>query len=326
MNAFVRMAGSIVVTAFLVHLLIIFLEMVWYRLPSRKAKNRVSEEAGKGSISAEGANDALQTHVSGSAEPQKRIAIITGASCGLGREYALRLDRKSPDIDEFWLIARREEKLRETARGLGNPARCYAADLTAQGAVDELAERMRSEGVSVRYLVNCAGYGRMGSAETIPEEEQTGMIDLNCKAAVRLVNACLPFLGEGSHVVNICSTAAFQPFQKLNIYAASKAFLLRYTRALRMELLPRKIMVTAVCPYWIRDTEFIEKAETSEGSAIRSYPLSSRVSSVAALSLAGIRAGLPVVTPGIVCTLHRLFSKLLPDTVLQYIWEGIRRI
>ena len=255
----------------------------------------------------------------------KHIAIVTGASSGIGREF-VRTIPKHGTFDEVWVIARNQERLEELQWDVSIPLKVVAMDLSDPASFVRMQTLLEEQKSDVRLLINAAGFGRFQAVEKCSLEDNLGMIDLNCKAAVRLVNACLPFLGEGSHVVNICSTAAFQPFQKLNIYAASKAFLLRYTRALRMELLPRKIMVTAVCPYWIRDTEFIEKAETSEGSAIRSYPLSSRVSSVAALSLAGIRAGLPVVTPGIVCTLHRLFSKLLPDTVLQYIWEGIRRI
>ena len=132
---------------------------------------------------------------------------------------------------------------------------------------------------------------------------------------------------EGARIMEVCSTAGFQPFQYLNVYAASKAFLYRFSRALRVELFSRKIKVTAVCPYWIRDTEFISVAE-KEGiqNKIRHYPLSSKVHSVAVHSLMDSRLGLPVSTPGIVCTIHRVVAKVIPSELMMGIWAVLRRL
>ena len=95
-------------------------------------------------------------------------------------------------------------------------------------------------------------------------EELTHMIDLNCKAAVHMTAICMPHFTKGSRILQICSTAGFQPMQGLNVYAASKAFLLRYSQALRWELIGKQIYVTAVCPYWIKDTEFIGVAKHTD--------------------------------------------------------------
>jgi len=297
-----RMIGNIVIVTFLVGAVIILAEMIWYRLPGR-GRRRIPKE-----------------------EKKKRVAIITGATSGLGREYAFLADVRLTQIDEIWLVARRADKLQETAGRLRHVAKCLSYDLTRTSSVMELIRLIQRKDIRVRYLINCAGFARMGTSKSITISDQADMMALNCMAAVRLTDACLPYMKRGDRIVNVCSTAAFQPMQRMNVYAASKAFMLRYTRALRLELLPERIAVTAVCPYWIKDTEFIEKAENADGTAVRSYPLASRVSSVAAVSLIGIRMGLPVITPGIVCTVHRIFSGLLPDTVLQYIWEGLRRI
>ena len=128
--------------------------------------------------------------------------------------------------------------------------------------------------------------------------------------------------------MQICSTAAFQPFQYLNIYAASKAFLYRFSRALRVELFSRGIKVTAVCPYWIRDTEFIPVAGMAEHGrkSIRHFPLSSKTASVVRISYFTSRLGLPVSTPGIVCTLHWIAGKILPSDLLMGIWAILRRV
>lgn len=256
---------------------------------------------------------------------KKRVALITGASSGLGREYAVRLDDKLGKNDEIWLIARRADRLQEIAGALKHQARCLSCDLTKDESFARIEALLMKENAEVSYLINCAGFGKIGRIADMPISEQDGMLDLNCSAGMGMVKICLPYMARGSRIMNICSTAGFQPFQSLNVYAASKAFFLRYSRALRMELLPSGISVTAVCPYWIKDTEFIGIAGPEKKSDIRSFPLSSKVSSVAALSLFGSSLNLPVVTPGIVCSFHRLFSKLFPDTVLVYIWELLRR-
>ena len=297
-----RIIGNIVIFTFLAGLLIVCCELIWYRLPGRGRRRRTKNNV------------------------QIRVAIITGATSGLGREYALLADIRLKDIDEIWLVARRANKLQETAVRMRHVVKCLSYDLTRSSSIMELTRLIQRKDIHVRYLINCAGFARMGTTKSVTISEQIDMTALNSMAAVRLTDACLPYMQSGDHIVNVCSTAAFQPMQRLNIYASTKAYLLRYTRALRMELLPEKIMVTAVCPYWIKDTEFIEKAENAGRAAVKSYPLSSKVAPVAAVSLVGIKLGLPVVTPGIVCTIHRFFSKLLPDTVLEYIWELIRRV
>ena len=297
-----RIIGNIVIFTFLAGLVIVCCELIWYRLPER-GRRRYAKSRG-----------------------QKRVAIITGATSGLGREYALLADIRLKDIDEIWLVARRAGKLQETSVRMRHVVRCLSFDLTRSSSIIELTQLIQRKDVRVGYLINCAGFAKMGTTKSVTISDQINMTALNSMAAVRLTDACLPYMGRGDHIVNVCSTAAFQPMQRLNVYASTKAYLLRYTRALRMELLPEKIMVTAVCPYWIRDTEFIEKAENAGETPVKSYPLSSRVASVASISLIGIRLGLPVVTPGIVCTIHRFFACLLPDTVLEYIWELIRRI
>ena len=303
MSVIARIIGNIVLYTFLAGVILVLAEMIWYRLPERDRKRRTRREGQK-----------------------KRVAIITGASSGLGREYALQADIRLKGIDEIWLVARRADRLQETAVRMRHVVKCLSYDLTRAESVAELTRLIQRKDIRVGYLFNCAGFARMGASKSIPSADQTGMTELNCIAAVRLTDACLPYMGRGDHIINVCSTAGFQPMQMLNIYAATKAFLLRYSRGLRHELLSDRIAVTAVCPYWIKDTEFIEKAENTGDSAVHSYPLASRTASVAAVSLTGARMGLPVVTPGIVCTFHRLFSKLLPDTVLLYIWGLIRKI
>lgn len=137
----------------------------------------------------------------------------------------------------------------------------------------------------------------------------------------------LELAGKERGLEEICSTAAFQPFPYLNLYAASKAFLYRYSRGLRREIFGRGILVTAVCPYWIKDTEFITNAKQSPGKhAIRHFPLASRSNQVAKWALLDSRLGLSVSTPGPICMIHRIAAKFLPSWVMMDLWEVLRRL
>lgn len=255
-----------------------------------------------------------------------KIAIVTGASSGLGRVYVKQLDRQEK-LDEIWAIARREDRLEALKAETGTPVRVLAYDLTAPASIDALEALLQREAPEVRVLINAAGFGKIGSWRDISRADCDNMILLNCRAAVDVTQLCLPYMKRGARIMEICSTAAFQPFPYVNVYAASKAFLYRYTRALRLELLGRGIRVTAVCPYWIRDTEFIGTAQKTQNcSYVRHFPLASHERTVAGISTAVSRAGLPVATPGIMCTLHRVAAKFIPSELMMGIWALLRRV
>lgn len=176
-------------------------------------------------------------------------------------------------------------------------------------------------------LVNCAGFGKIGEYSDISPETNHAMIDLNCKALVDITLSVLPYMRRGSRILQICSSSAFQPLPGLNIYAATKSFVLQYSRALRWELRGRGIGVTAVCPYWIKDTEFIPLAESVEaGKPLTHYPLASKSKSVVRRSLRASRYNLPVSTPGLICTLQRIINKIIPKEIFIAVWQLMRRV
>ncbi|MCD8300050.1 MAG: SDR family NAD(P)-dependent oxidoreductase [Clostridiales bacterium] len=259
-----------------------------------------------------------------------RIALITGASSGMGVIFAKDIDREEKNIDEIWLLARREDKLKEVAAQLAHPGRVIPMDLTAEGAIDEL-EAMLTEDVRVGIFVNAAGYGKIGSYDKVSRYDSEHMVDLNCKVAVTSTLAVLPHMRAGDRIVQLCSTSSFIPVTHLNIYAASKTFLYSYTRSLRMELLPRGIIVTAICPWWVDDTSFLRIARDNEAnpdavSSIKGFIFPSKKENVVRRALRASRHGRAVSTPGIMCTLVRIFAKLIPNGVMLYIWELLRRI
>lgn len=257
-----------------------------------------------------------------------KIAVVTGASSGLGREFVRRISEEEKDIDEIWAIARRREKLEELSSISDKPVRAISLDLIEPASIDRLEEMYEEEHPEVGILINAAGFGKIGNYKKVGRQDSDRMIELNCRAAVDVTAVSLPYMKKGDRILEICSTAAFQPFQFLSIYAASKAFLYRYTRALRTELLLTGIHVTAVCPYWIKDTEFIPVAKTTEGEKkdIRHFPLASHVKNVARMALLDSRIGLPVSTPGIMCTLHRIVAKFIPHELMMGVWALLRRV
>ena len=252
------------------------------------------------------------------------IALVTGASSGLGAAFIRRLDQLG-GLDEIWGVARREERMESLAESLHTPMRAIALDLTKPESVEALGAMLNRERPEVSVLINSAGFGKFGTCADMTLQETADMVDLNCKAAVTLTAAVLPHMGRGSRVLEICSSASFQPLPGFNVYAATKAFLLRYSRALRWEVAPRGIRVTAVCPGWIK-TEFISVAQdTKNGKTVRFFPFALRPETVARRALRDSHV-LAVTTCGLPALVQRVASKFLPHCLIMACWEGLRRI
>ena len=255
-----------------------------------------------------------------------RIGMVTGASSGLGAEFVRQLDAEKA-LDEIWIIARREERLHKLAEDIYTPVRVLAMDLTQPQVLLKLDQVLEREKPEIKVFIHAAGFGKIGNYRQISRVDCADMINLNCRAAVEITMLVLPYMGKGSRILQISSTSAFQPFPGLNVYAATKAFLLRYSRALRWELFGSGIHVTAVCPYWVKDTEFIPRAkETKNPGAIRHFPFASTKKRVVSRALRDSRLNLAVSTPGPVCFLHRIAAKFVPHCIMMALWEAIRRL
>lgn len=253
----------------------------------------------------------------------KKIALVTGASAGLGKEFIRQLIWK--DYDEVWAIARRMDKLVQLRKITRIPIRAIALDLTKKSSIRELEELLEKEKPSIHLLVNSAGFGKIGNYKEVSRQDCDRMIELNCRAAVDVTSICLPYMSRGDKILEICSVAAFQPLPYLNVYAATKAFLYHYSRALHSELRHRGITVTAVCPYWIKDTEFISIAEESEGkSRIASYPLASKKRHVVRRALLASYLGFPVSTPSFLSFIERYVCHVLPNGIMMGLWDEMR--
>lgn len=254
----------------------------------------------------------------------KKIAIVTGASSGLGREYVKAID-KQLKLDEIWLIARRKERLLSLQDEVHTSLKVIPLDLSEPASIDKLEECLEKEKPNIKMLVCSAGFGRVGSYQDISRKDVDNMIDLNCRAAVDVTNISIPYMQNGSHIVEVCSMVGFQPLSYMNIYAASKAFLLRYSRALRVELKHTGIKVTAVCPYWVTDTEFVgESKKSKNASYVTFYKGAAKTVDVVESSMKDILKGKAVSTPSVVSKTMRVLAKVLPTSLILYGWEKIR--
>ncbi len=193
---------------------------------------------------------------------KKNIIIITGASSGMGQEFVRQSDLRFPNVDEIWLIARRNEKLNEIATSCKHKCRVLAYDLCEPKAIEEISELLQSERPQITMLVNSAGYGILGPfyKDAAWLKEQTGMIELNCEALTAMTYICIPYMKRGGRIIQLASSAAFLPQPNFAVYAATKSYVLSFCRALNEELRKEKIYVTAVCPGPV-DTEFFDRAE-----------------------------------------------------------------
>ncbi len=191
------------------------------------------------------------------------IAVITGASAGLGRQFAYQLDGDD-QIDAMWLIARRQERLQQLAADLSTPAEVLPTDLTDPDDLSALYARLEEASPHIRWLINNAGFGKIGAFDAIDVDTNMAMLDLNMRTLTELTQRALPHCQKGSHIVQVSSLAAFMPVTNFGAYSASKAYVLNFSDALHRELKPRGISVTSVCPGPVA-TEFLDVAST-EGS------------------------------------------------------------
>ena len=246
-----------------------------------------------------------------------KIAVFTGASSGMGREFVKQICTKET-FDEVWVIARRLDRLKEIESELQQPVRCISMDLTDPKSYDEYKALLEEHKPEVKVLVNASGYGKFAAFEDIPLNEQLGMIDLNDKALVAITYITLPYLTKGSEVYQVDSLSSFQPVPYIAVYGATKAFVLSFTRAVNAELRHTGIKMMAVCPGWVK-TEFFDRAVTDD-SVITYYNKFFTSEEVVTRALRDMRKGKDVSVAGFSIRAQVLLTKLLPHRLVMKIW------
>lgn len=246
-----------------------------------------------------------------------KIAVITGASSGLGAEFAEIIDKKRTEIEEIWLIARREDKLKALAGKLKKSTKILSFDITDNEKLKEYTEALSESGAEVSLLINNAGFGKLGNFDNIPLEANTGMVRLNCEALTAFTAVTLPFMKENSEIINSCSIASFAPNARMAVYSSTKAYVMSFSRALRQELKCRKINVLAACPGPM-STEFLAVAGIDKGIS-RTFDTLPRVNPtvMAEKSLKASKRKQAVYTCRLFYKFYRILAKLMPHSLVM---------
>ena len=244
----------------------------------------------------------------------KKIVIVTGATGGLGREFVKQILKE--DIDEVWAIARNEQKLSNLRKEYGEKVIPISIDLSDLNGIQQIENMLQEKKPHVEYLINNAGLAKMGKYNEFSIEEIDKTINVNCKAPVMLAQICIPYMGQGSKIMNISSASAFQPNPYINLYAASKAFERSYSRALNVELYGTGITSTAVCPGWI-DTELLQKE--INGKKVR-FPGLVTAIRVVKQAIKDAKKGKDMSVCSLYVKCQHVNVKLLPQRFVMKIW------
>ena len=249
------------------------------------------------------------------------VAIITGASGGIGSEFARQISRLE-GIDELWLVARSTDRMQRLADEIGMKAKIISADLTTGEGLDKVRAALEGEKPSVRFLVNASGFGNYGAFDEISEGEVCAMIDLNVKALVVITHMVVPYMERGGRIIELGSGSCFTPLPYFNIYSSSKVFVLHYTKSLNYELRKYGVRATCFCPGWV-DTEFLGKSLANGNTHPKSMkPLLKCEDVVRRCVKASLRGRVMCVTNWYTKLQHLMF-KLLPDSLLTKMWLGM---
>ncbi len=246
------------------------------------------------------------------------VTLVTGASAGLGAEFARQCAARGETLA---LTARRADRLEALAAEIGG-AHTFPADLSAPGAPARLLAELAERGLSVARLINNAGFGLIGRFAELPLDRQRQMVDLNIGALTELAHLVLPAMIERRQgaILNVASTAAFQPGPGFAAYFATKAYVLSLTEALHQELKGTGIKVSALCP-GPTATEF---GQVAGFNSKRFDRLSADAASVVAAGLRGLDRNQAVIVPGLLNKATSQSGRLIPRAVMRRIVASLK--
>ena len=248
------------------------------------------------------------------------IAIVTGASSGMGREFVLQLSQYV-SVDEIWVIARREEALRSLSSEVAIPIRPVILDLCDSESFAKVEVLLAQEQPNIKLLVNAAGFGKFGSWDKVSAVDDCRMIDLNCKALVMMTRLAIPYMASGSHILELDSLSAFQPVPYITTYGATKAMVLSYSRAMNRELKAQGIRMMSMNPGWVKTEFFNHALQTNADGEVRYYDRIYEAKDVVATGLRHLyKTKKDFSIHGLPVQLQVKLVKLLPHSFVMNTW------
>lgn len=246
-----------------------------------------------------------------------KIAIITGASSGLGVEFTKTIIEQYPKLDEIWIIARRKERLEHFAED--NPdkkIRAIALDLSSDGEYRRLETVLSDLKPQISILINNAGYEQSGLFSDMSISDIQTMISVNIKGLTMVQRICSPYFAKNSFAIMTCSVSSFTPIPHQAVYSASKRYVYALGKALREEERRNKVNIMLLCPGNM-DTEMNPKGQARQSRQINALPFldMKRVTKTALTKAEHKKA---VYTPGRFYKFYRIASKVFPSTFIMY--------
>jgi short-subunit dehydrogenase len=250
----------------------------------------------------------------------KNIAIVTGASSGIGKEFFLSLNNRKNELDEVWVVARSAGKLEELRALTDLPLRIFSLDLSLPTASAVLEQALQEETPSIQYLICASGFGRFNAVVDDEVSVLENMVDLNCRSIVSLTRIAFPYMAKGGTVILIASIAALQPIPYIATYGASKAFVLSYGRALNKELrATRGARCLCVCPYWTQ-TAFFDRAN-AEKTVVKKYAVMYKPQQIVRRAWKDLKKkNRDVSVCGAYSKGQALLVKLMPHKFVMWVW------
>ena len=257
----------------------------------------------------------------------KNICVITGASSGIGKEFFAEIvNDNSFKFDEYWVIARNASRLEELKALTNTPVKVIPLDLSKESSLEEYRRLLEEEKPEISLLVNCSGFGKFESTVKVGYDVTMNMIDLNAKATAAMDIISLDYMKSGDGIINIASVAGYQPIPYINVYGATKAFVLNFTRALAEEVKHKGIRVMAVCPFWTK-TEFFDRAVKPDADAVvKTYIAMYEPKQIVGRALSDYKKGKAVSLFGFMTKAQLLLVKLLPVSMVMKVWKGQQKL
>ena len=248
----------------------------------------------------------------------KNIMVVTGASSGIGMEFVKQISKEN--IDEIWVIGRNEKKLIELEKKVKIKVIPIIIDLSNKKEIKKYKDKLNKEQPKIILLGNFAGFGKFDHTENLSLSEKLNMIDVNVKAPVSMIDYSLPYMKENSKIINVASCAGFQPIPYINDYAATKAFLISYSRALNKELKYRNIHVMTVTPYWTKTNFFDRAIDDDNKKVVIKYDVMYKKEEVVKQLIKDLNKNKEMSVYGLLNKAQRLLVKILPHKLIMSIW------
>lgn len=248
-----------------------------------------------------------------------KIAVVTGASSGIGKQFAVQL-AKRPEVEEVWALARNIEKLKELTLEIEKTVRVFSVDVSDNAQVNKFFQVVEKEQPEIIWLANNAGWGKFCRYDDLTPEESISMINTNCSGVVNIALRSLVYMPKGAHIINTSSASAFLPLPYIGLYAATKSFVRSFSRSMNKEMRGKRVTVTCMCPYWV-NTNFFDNAQKHQGDiVITKFEVMYKADDVVRKALDDAEKGKDMSVYGWINQAQHIMSKILPQRFSMWVF------